>query len=250
MKRILTLTAAAVAVAVAAIAAGTGWTLDFARPSSSAAATTSSVEQLVDAGLARIEEDGRAVVDAGAVLELLDGIPRGDGSARADYRREEFGQRWADVDRNGCDTRNDVLRRDLVDVELKPGTHGCVVLSGTLHDVYTGATIAFVRGDGTSQLVQIDHLWPLALSWDHGAAEWTLEQRQAFANDPLNLQAVDGGANASKAARGPGGWLPENPDAWCEYIARFTLVADTYGLTVADEDRSSATAVLAGCEVG
>lgn len=29
------------------------------------------------------------------------------------YDREQFGSAWTDVDRNGCDTRNDVLNRDL-----------------------------------------------------------------------------------------------------------------------------------------
>jgi hypothetical protein len=48
------------------------------------------------------------------------------------YDRDGFGQRWADVDRNGCDQRNDVLRRDLVKRHTKPGTNGCVLAKGVL----------------------------------------------------------------------------------------------------------------------
>ena len=121
------------------------------------------------------------------------------------------------------------------------------MLAGTLEDLYTGQSIDFVRGQGTSELVQIDHVWALSLSWDHGAATWSIEQREIFANDPLNLQAVDGGANASKSDSGPGEWLPSDPDAWCEYVARFILIADVYALTLAPADRATSETVLAGC---
>ena len=80
-----------------------------------------------------------------------------DDPAAPAYDREAFGQRWADTDHNGCDTRNDILARDLARPTFKPGTRDCVVLSGTLAEPYTGATIEFQRGDRSSSLVQIDH---------------------------------------------------------------------------------------------
>lgn len=67
-------------------------------------------------------------------------------SETPDYDRGEFGQRWADTDHNGCDTRNDILARDLARPTFKEGTRGCVVLSGTLAEPYTGKTIEFRRG--------------------------------------------------------------------------------------------------------
>ena len=48
------------------------------------------------------------------------------------YKRTQFGKAWADVDHNGCDTRNDILSRDLSGVKHRFGTHSCVVKSGTL----------------------------------------------------------------------------------------------------------------------
>ena len=63
---------------------------------------------------------------------------------------------------NGCDTRNDILGRDLVAAEIKPGSNGCAVLSGTLRDPYTDTTVEFHRGDGTSSKVQIDHVVALS----------------------------------------------------------------------------------------
>jgi hypothetical protein len=67
--------------------------------------------------------------------------------------------------RNGCDTRNDILRRDLTNITLKPNTSGCVVARGRLADPYTATLITFVRGAGTSSLVQIDHVVALGDAW-------------------------------------------------------------------------------------
>lgn len=245
MKRALPILAATAIAVLVALGAGNYWTRMTAPQHTSPTASSTSAELLLEAGLAD-EIDGRIVVDAAATLDVLEQIPTG-GTTTADYDRDQFGQRWADTDRNGCDTRNDILRRDLIDLQLKPGTNGCVVLTGTLEDLYTGQTIDFLRGQGTSELVQIDHVWALSLSWDHGAATWSIEQRERFANDPLNLQAVDGSANASKSDSGPGEWLPSDSDAWCEYIARFVLIADVYALTLAPADRATSEAVLAGC---
>lgn len=163
------------------------------------------------------------------------------------YNRDAFGQRWADIDRNGCDTRNDVLRRDLVDVTTKPGTRDCVILTGTLHDPYTGTTISFVRGQGTSELVQIDHVIPLAWAWRNGAADWTDEHREQFANDGINLAAVDGSANQSKSDRGPAIWMPPSSAYHCSYAVRFVQVLDTYDLTIPGEDAAALQSTLSSC---
>ena len=166
------------------------------------------------------------------------------------YDRRQFGQAWADVDRNGCDTRNDVLRRDLVDTTLKPGTRDCVVLTGVLHDPYTGQTIDFTRGQGTSELVQIDHIVPLAWAWRQGAADWTEEKRQQLANDPLNLLAVDGHTNTSKSYKGPALWMPPSEGYRCSYVERFVQVLDSYDLTVTTEDHAALQSELSSCTGG
>src|SRR5262249_55555501 len=110
------------------------------------------------------------------------------------YSRDRFGPAWADVDDNGCDTRDDILRRDLKDETFKNAKH-CIVLTGTLHDPYTGHTIHFVRGVKTSSAIQIDHVVALADAWRTGAAKWTAARRLAYANDPTVLLAVDGPQN-------------------------------------------------------
>lgn len=156
-----------------------------------------------------------------------------------------FGPAWKDVDRNGCDTRNDVLKAQLTGVEFKNAKH-CVVVAGTLKDPYTGRTIAFVKADASK--VQIDHVYPLGRAWDMGAAAWTLEQRVAFANDQeLNLLAVDGKTNESKGDDGPGEWMPLNKGFRCEYVLRYLRVAVQYKLPITQDDAAAARAVLPTC---
>lgn len=185
--------------------------------------------------------------DAAAALEQLEQLVVAEATGQDTYERDEFGQRWADIDRNGCDQRNDALAAALENITTKPGTHDCVVLTGTLHDPYTGLTIAFERGQGTSELVQIDHVVPLAWGWRQGADEWDEAQREHFANDPLNLQATDGRTNQSKSDRGPSEWMPPNGDYGCAYAARFVDVLAAYQLTVNPADYSALHAQLASC---
>lgn len=184
--------------------------------------------------------------EAGQALVQLDQLTVAEPQ-QTPYNRDAFGQRWADVDRNGCDTRNDILRRDLVEVTTKPGTRDCVILTGTLHDPYTGTTISFTRGQGTSELVQIDHVIPLAWAWRNGAADWTDERREQFANDAINLAAVDGSANQSKSDRGPALWMPPASGYHCSYAIGFVQVLDSYDLTVPTEDATALRSTLTSC---
>ena len=160
------------------------------------------------------------------------------------YDRDQFGQQWADVDRNGCDTRNDVLARDLTDEAFKPGSD-CVVVTGTLADPYTGTTIAFERGDGSS--VDIDHVVALGDAWQTGAGRWDVARRTALANDPLNLLAVDYSANRQKGDGDAATWLPPERGYRCAYVARQVAVKAAYGLWVTQAEHDAIAGVLADC---
>ncbi len=165
-------------------------------------------------------------------------------SASQRYVRTRFGTPWADVDRNGCDTRNDVLRRDLVEVRL--AADGCTVLSGVLADPYTGRRIAFARGQASAR-VQIDHVVALADAWSSGAVAWDARRREQFANDPANLLAVDGRANEDKGAAGAARWLPPDAGFTCVYALRQIRVKAAYALTVTADERSALDDALRTC---
>jgi Protein of unknown function (DUF1524) len=168
------------------------------------------------------------------------------------YSRDQFGPAWTDDDddtfgHNGCDTRNDILRRDLTSTTIKPNSNGCVVLSGTLADPYTGKTIDFTRGEDTSTAVEIDHVVALGDAWQMGAQQLSVRQRQNLANDPLNLLAVDGPTNLSKGDSDAASWLPPNKAERCPYVARQIAVKAKYGLAVTSAERDEITRILGGC---
>lgn len=185
------------------------------------------------------------------VLEGVTVIPR---RVRAgDYRRAAFGDSWDDDNgapggHNGCDTRNDILTRDLVDITYV-GTKRCpqAVAAGTLRDPYTNGTVAFVRGEQVGASVQIDHIVPLAFAWDMGARDWPDPLRKRFANDPANLLAVAGQANQDKGDLPPGEWMPPNTAFWCQYAVQFTEVLRGYGLSVDEASARELQNAAASC---
>lgn len=177
-----------------------------------------------------------------------DKIPVKGRAPKTGYDRAQFGAAWYDVDRNGCDTRNDILKIDLAGETLKPGTHDCVVLTGTLDpDPYTGKVIEFKRGVGTSDDVQIDHMVPLSDAWQKGAQSISFEERRALANDPINLQATDGPTNAAKGDKDAATWLPPQRGYWCTYVAHQITVKAKYHLWVTQAEHDKMAEILATC---
>lgn len=184
----------------------------------------------------------------GDIRAELDGLEIKGRAPKSGYQRSQFGDAWSDDvnaagGHNGCDTRNDILRRDLVDVV----SNGCVVFSGILNDPYTGTTVDFQRGEGTSALVQIDHMVALSDAWQKGAAQWDELRRQDFANDPRNLQATLGWINKQKGDGDAATWLPPNKSYRCIYVSRIVDVKSAYGLWVTQAEYDAIARVLDQC---
>jgi hypothetical protein len=179
-------------------------------------------------------------------IDLLAALPIKGRAPKTGYDRALFGPAWLDVDRNGCDTRNDMLKRDLMAITYTNSVP-CKVQSGTLADPYTGTTISFLRGNTTSSAVQIDHVVALSDAWQKGAQQLTTEQRTAFANDPLNLQSTDGPTNIKKGDGDAATWLPPNKGFRCEYVARQISVKATYSLWVTQAEHDAMARILADC---
>jgi len=168
-------------------------------------------------------------------------------AAKTGYTRDQFGPAWADVDRNGCDTRNDILKRDLSDEVFKEKTNACVVLSGKLVDPFSGETINFVRGNTTSMEVQIDHVVALSNAWQTGAFKLTPDQRKALANDPLNLLAVKGRLNSQKGDGDAATWLPPLKSFRCDYVSRQIAVKTKYRLWFTAPEKEAMIRILKSC---
>ena len=174
--------------------------------------------------------------------EALETLQVRGKAPRTGYSREVFGPSWFDVDRNGCNTRDDILARDLQERQMDGR---CRVLAGILFpDPYTGENIRFVRG---KSLVDIDHVVALAQAWESGAWQWRFPQRVRFANDPLNLLAVSARANRQKGDREAAAWLPANRNFRCAFVARQIAVKATYRLSVTAAEKTAMERVLRNC---
>ncbi len=181
---------------------------------------------------------------ATAVLETLAVKGR---APKTGYTRAQFGPAWADVDRNGCDTRNDILKRDLTAITYRAKTRNCVVQSGTLVDRYSGERINFVKGNISSMEVQIDHVVALSNAWQTGAFKLTADQRKALSNDPLNLFAVKGRLNSQKGDGDAATWLPPLKSFRCSYVTQQIAVKAKYSLWVTAPEKAAMVSILAKC---
>jgi len=204
---------------------------------------------LISAGVVAISIPPASAAESvpGVAVAVLETLPVKGRAPKTGYSRDAFGQRWADVDRNGCDTRNDILKRDMTSIAYKAKTRNCVVLSGTLIDKYSGESINFVRGEVSSMEVQIDHVVALSNSWQTGAFKLSLAQRTALANDPLNLFAVKGRLNSQKGDGDAATWLPPMKSFRCAYVAQQIAVKAKYSLWVVPPEKAAMLAILAQC---
>lgn len=177
---------------------------------------------------------------ASAALEELEVKGR---APKTGYSREQFGGGWADL--GGCDVRNLILQRDLKPISVSQD--GCDVVKGELRDPYTAQEISFVRGRFTSDDIQIDHVVALSDAWQKGAQQMSQADRLRFANDALNLLAVDGSANIKKGDGDSATWLPPNKSYRCQYVARQVAVKKKYNLWVTKAEKDAMKRILRAC---
>ena len=138
------------------------------------------------------------------------------------YKRSYFGG-WADSDGDCQNTRHELLQ-ELSTSILSFTDNTCRVLMGKWLNPYTGKIFR------QSADVDIDHLVPLYWAWQHGANTWIRDKRVRFANDPINLFAVQKSVNREKSAKGPLKWLPPNIAFRCSYVVRFERIVKIYDL--------------------
>ena len=177
-------------------------------------------------------------------LTVLNSLSVKGRAAKTGYTRAQF-THWSDLDRNGCDARNDTLKRDLTEVIYKAGTRDCKVISGLLLDPYSGKVITF---SSTKSTIDIDHVVALSNAWQTGAAYFDKTKRQQIANDPLNLLAVDFSLNRQKGDGDAATWLPPLKSYRCDYVARQIAVKAKYGLWVTQPEKGAIIKLLEKCE--
>ena len=164
-----------------------------------------------------------ADADARSVLSSI----KVENEFKTGYKRSLF-IHWADLDGNGCDTREEVLKRDSVS-KPQVDPYRCYVVAGDWYSPYDGARLSD-RGD-----VDIDHVVALKEAWDSGAWAWTESQRKAYANDLTDqrtLIAVTDRVNASKSDKDPSNWMPPLRSYWCSYLGDWISVKARWNLSM------------------
>jgi hypothetical protein len=180
----------------------------------------------------------------GEALRALAKLPIKGRAPQTGYSREMFSDDWDYY--NGCDVRNRILARDMVQFNYRSGSY-CIIETGVLEDPFTGQVIAFVRGVRSSLDVQIDHVVSLSDAWQKGAQKLSSYERFMIYNDPLNLLAVWGPANSQKSDADAASWLPSNKSFRCSFVARQIAVKVKYQLWVTQAEHNSMARVLATC---
>lgn len=212
------------------------------RLSRAAGATTAAVSALTvlltPTAMASAAAPGETVVLP--VRDALTALPV-RSEDRTGYERTKF-RHWIDADRDGCHTRNEVLLEEAVTAPAQDAN--CVLTSGSWFSPYDDASFTAARA------LDIDHLVPLAESWDSGASAWTAAERQAYANDlddPRALIAVSASSNRSKADQDPTTWQPPAQGYRCTYATDWIAIKTRWALTVDPAEQATLTDVLDSC---
>ena len=160
---------------------------------------------------------------------------------RDGYARSKF-KHWSDLDKNGCNTRNDVIISEAL---TKPTVDkGCKIVANTgkWYSAYDGITIT------NFSALDVDHFVPLAEAWDSGANNWDAAKREVYANDmgdPISLIAVSATTNRSKSDQDPAEWLPAKDV--CTYVQNWIYVKTRWSLTVDEKELKALKDNLSKC---
>ena len=157
------------------------------------------------------------------------------------YNRDLFAD-WYDADRNGCNTRKEVLIAESLD-PVQIGS-GCSITGGRWFSIYDNVETT------DSRKFDIDHMVPLSEAWDSGAWNWNADQRKHFANDldqPFFLIAVTASSNRSKSDRDPAEWMPPNASYHCTYVRIWIEIKRAWDLSVDQAEHDYLARKLASC---
>ena len=195
----------------------------FVRQCSNSGSSTSVVPPSSNNGVTTTT--GKPTV-VGSALALLQTV-RVENEYQVGYDRALF-EHWRDIDGDGCDSRDQVLKRDSISLPQVDPVN-CNVIAGDWVSPYDGA-----KWSNPSD-IDIDHVVALKEAWDSGAWAWSAAQRKAFANDTSDsrtLLAVTDSVNQSKSDKDPSNWLPPLQSYTCTYLGNWIAVKVRWSLSM------------------
>lgn len=148
------------------------------------------------------------------------------------YKRKLY-PHWIDKNKDCQDTRAEILIKQNKGYLKYKKKKRCNVTWGSWYDAYSGKT--FHKASD----LDIDHIVPLKHAHSNGAVNWSKKKRRRFANDPLNLIAVDKKLNRAKGSKGPTRWMPPKKSYHCRYVKRWKAVKKKYNLKISSREEAS-----------
>ncbi|MBT1161726.1 HNH endonuclease family protein [Bifidobacterium sp. SO1] len=191
--------------------------------------------------------------DAATVLKTLTVTTEQTDAAGYSQSSFDYPKKRPDLG-SKADQWDAIYRRDFDPKTIKIGSDGDVQYGELKNDPYSGQTITYHKGDKSS--VDIEHVVARSEAWDSGASAWSQEKRDEFANDPLELIAVNSSMNRSHGEKDAARWLPStgnglfpkgNPSYDCLYVARQIAVKAKYRLTVDKAEHDAMAKTLDSC---
>ena len=177
-----------------------------------------------------------------SVADMFDVLRVSPESTQPTYKRALF-KHWVDANKNGCDTRAEVLITESRKKVTRQGK--CTIVSGDWFSIYDNSLVK------VGSKLDVDHLVPLAEAWRSGASSWTAASREAFANDlslSYALIAVSASSNRSKGDRDPASWLPKYSPSVCKYIGSWIAVKYRWDLSIDPGEQLALTSRLESCD--
>jgi len=223
-----------------------GVTAPIGQPSNVPSGTTTAIASAEPSATAGPTPDTSSSIptpsaESSKALKAAEALQIRGRAATTNYSRDAFGSAWKDIDRNGCDTRNDILKRDFTTAIFKSGTGDCKVVGGTWTDPYSNETYTFETAPSGAQ---IDHIVSLKNAWQMGADLWSDQMRVDYANDPLNLIATIASLNREKSDANAASWLPPYKPGRCKFIATQVAVKTKWSLYVTDSEKEVFVSIL------
>lgn len=161
------------------------------------------------------------------------------GTSEVNYERGDW-RHWSDLDKNGCDSREDILLAQGTKIVTETNDP-CDAVSGLWVSPYEGKAITDPNG------IDIDHVVPLGWAAQNGGQAWSSEKKEKFANDFSQLLATSASENRSKGDKGPSEYMPDKKEYWCTYSSLWVKTLSKYDLSAPQADADKLLEGLATC---
>ncbi len=181
--------------------------------------------------------------DLGVLEEKVSSLKvRRNEKSIPEYSRDSLPTDWKDLDGNGCNTREDILKK--YTSEYTGRFDGCKIKSGKFYDYYNGKFLRYDKSVDTGGGIQIDHIVAIGNAWISGGYKWGKDEWISYINDEEVLIPTSSKTNREKSDKDITEWKPANNSYLCTYAEKQVEIKDKYKLTVTEKEKAELKSIL------